>query len=108
MNRRLVRLEIEGDHAGDGARRQAGAVQGLSGEGAQLVRIHASLAAHTQGQHRGMEDKLGTLVKGKLADVLIVAENPLTDIQNVRKMRMVITDGRVVRDRLRGSSATEE
>lgn len=45
---------------------------------------------------RRMNDKLGTLEKGKLADVLIVAENPLTDIQNARSMRMVITDGRVV------------
>ncbi len=52
----------------------------------------------------GMEDKLGTLEKGKLADVLVVAANPLRDIQNVRQMRMVIADGRVVRDKLSGSA----
>lgn len=52
----------------------------------------------------GMEDKLGTLEKGKLADVLVVAANPLSDIQNVRQMRMVIADGRIVRDQLSGRS----
>ncbi len=48
-----------------------------------------------------MADKLGTLEKGKLADVLVVAANPLADIQNLRKMRLVIADGQVVRDNLR-------
>ncbi len=52
----------------------------------------------------GMEDKLGTLEKGKLADVLVVAANPLRDIQNLRQMRMVIADGRVVRDKLSGAA----
>ena len=52
----------------------------------------------------GMEDKLGTLEKGKLADVLVVAANPLHDIQNLRQMRMVIADGRVVRDKLIGAA----
>ena len=52
----------------------------------------------------GMEDKLGTLEKGKLADVLVVAANPLRDIQNLRQMRMVIADGRVVRDKLSGGA----
>ena len=48
-----------------------------------------------------MADKLGTLEKGKLADVLVVAGNPLDDIFNLKKMRLVIADGRVVRDRLK-------
>ena len=52
----------------------------------------------------GMEDKLGTLEKGKLADVLVVAANPLRDIQNLRQMRMVIADGRIVRDKLSGGA----
>lgn len=48
----------------------------------------------------GMADKLGTLEKGKLADVLVVAKNPLENVQHLREMRMVVADGRVVRDRL--------
>lgn len=45
-----------------------------------------------------MADKLGTLERGKLADVLVVAGNPLDDIENLQRLRLVIADGRVVRD----------
>ncbi len=44
-----------------------------------------------------MSDKLGTLEVGKLADVLIVGRNPLDDIQNLRDVKKVIADGKVVR-----------
>jgi imidazolonepropionase-like amidohydrolase len=54
-----------------------------------------------------MADKLGTLEPGKLADVLVVAANPLDDIANLEEMRLVIADGRVVRDR-RGGGASDE
>lgn len=57
----------------------------------------------------GMADKLGTLEKGKIADVLVVSADPLEDIQNLQKMRLVIADGEVVRDRLtRTSSPTDD
>jgi len=45
----------------------------------------------------GMGDKLGTVEVGRLADLLIVGANPLSDIQNLRDVRHVIADGRVVR-----------
>ena len=48
----------------------------------------------------GMADKLGTLEKGKLADVLVVAGNPWSDVAHLTEMRLVIADGRIVRDRL--------
>ncbi len=54
----------------------------------------------------GMGDRLGTLEAGRLADVLVVAGNPLDDIQNLRRMRLVVADGRVVRDRLVSGPAT--
>ena len=54
----------------------------------------------------GMGDKLGTLEKGKLADILVVAANPLEDIQNLQQMRLVVADGRVVRDKL-STAATD-
>ncbi|MEX2123447.1 MAG: amidohydrolase family protein [Woeseia sp.] len=47
----------------------------------------------------GMEDRLGTLEKGKLADVLVVRANPLVNIQNVKEIELVIANGRVVRRR---------
>ena len=58
-------------------------------------------ATRVGGEILKLEDKLGTLEKGKLADVLVVAENPLDDIQNLQKMRLVIADGRVVRNKLK-------
>jgi len=44
----------------------------------------------------GMLDKLGTVEKGKLADILVVAENPLENISNIRKVKMVFKDGVMV------------
>lgn len=56
-------------------------------------------ATKNGGEILGIPDKLGTLEKGKLADVLVVAGDPLQDIENLRKTRLVIADGRVLRER---------
>ena len=39
------------------------------------------------------QDDLGSIEVGKLADLIIVEENPLLDIRNARKTRMVIKNG---------------
>jgi imidazolonepropionase-like amidohydrolase len=53
------------------------------------------LAAHAVG----LADKIGTLAPGKLADLVIVDGNPLTDMTTMRRMHMVIKGGQVlVRD----------
>jgi len=57
-------------------------------------------ATRVGGELLAIPDKLGTLEKGKLADALVVAGDPLQDIENLRKMRLVVADGRVVRDRI--------
>jgi len=57
-------------------------------------------ATRAGGEILGLDDRLGTLTPGKLADVLVVAGDPLADVQNLRQMRLVIADGIVVRDRL--------
>ena len=41
----------------------------------------------------GVLDKLGTVEEGKLADLLLVADNPLDNISNIRKVKMVFKDG---------------
>jgi imidazolonepropionase-like amidohydrolase len=43
-----------------------------------------------------MEKDLGTVETGKLADILVLDANPLTDISNVRKLHRVIANGRVI------------
>lgn len=45
--------------------------------------------------HLGMGDDLGSLERGKLADMVILAANPLDDIKNTQTVRYVIKDGRV-------------
>jgi imidazolonepropionase-like amidohydrolase len=58
-----------------------------------------TFATRNGGEILGIADKLGTLEKGKLADVLVVGGDPLQDIENLRKTRLVIADGRILRDR---------
>ena len=50
-----------------------------------------------------MEDKLGTLEAGKLADILVVGSNPLDDIQNLQDVKLVVADGRVIRNFTNGN-----
>jgi imidazolonepropionase-like amidohydrolase len=42
----------------------------------------------------GLEDRLGTIEKGKLADVVLLNANPLEDIRNTEKIEAVIVNGR--------------
>lgn len=41
----------------------------------------------------GMSDKIGTIEKGKLADIVAVDENPLTNIKTMEKVSFVMKDG---------------
>ena len=48
-----------------------------------------------------MEEHLGTLEVGKIADLLVVNEDPLEDISNMRKIDQVIKEGKFIdRDKL--------
>jgi imidazolonepropionase-like amidohydrolase len=46
--------------------------------------------------HFRMSKDLGTVEKGKLADLVIVTANPVQDIKNLRQIDTVIKDGKVV------------
>ena len=41
-------------------------------------------------------DDLGTIEKGKLADLVVLDADPLDDLNNIRKISMVMKDGQVV------------
>ena len=57
-----------------------------------------ALVAGTRGsaEWAGVSDRVGTLEPGKLADMIILEEDPLVDIRNTRKIVKVILGGRVV------------
>jgi len=42
----------------------------------------------------GLEDKLGTIEKDKIADLVLLRGNPLADIANTQKIAAVISNGR--------------
>src|ERR1700730_7768078 len=42
----------------------------------------------------GMDDRLGTIEKGKLADLVLLDANPLDDIRNTAKIAAVVVNGR--------------
>jgi hypothetical protein len=44
----------------------------------------------------GKGDQLGTISKGKLADILVVDGNPLTNIQSTQNIHMVIKNGKIL------------
>lgn len=44
----------------------------------------------------GIEDQYGSLTEKRKANILIVNDNPLSDIQNIKKVHLVFKDGTVV------------
>ena len=49
-------------------------------------------------------DQLGTVEPGKLADLIVVEANPLEDIRNLRRLLLVLKEGRIVSDKRRRSA----
>jgi imidazolonepropionase-like amidohydrolase len=56
----------------------------------QALRAATSTAAEALGK----EDQLGTLERGRLADLVVLDADPLAEIQNLRKIHMVVQGGR--------------
>jgi imidazolonepropionase-like amidohydrolase len=55
-----------------------------------------SAATKVAAEFLGQEAHLGTLEVGKLADLVILGGNPLTDIRQVRQVEVVLRDGHTV------------
>ena len=52
------------------------------------------------------EKEIGSIEKGKFADVVAVSGNPITDVTEMERVRFVMKGGVVVRDELSASSAS--
>lgn len=59
-----------------------------------------ALAGATSNAARllGLESQIGTVEQGKIADLVAVDENPLSDVSAMRNISFVMQSGRVVRD----------
>lgn len=53
-------------------------------------------ATRTSAEILGLADKLGTIERGKLADMIIVDGRPDADIEDLARVRTVVVDGRIV------------
>ena len=53
-------------------------------------------------------DQLGMLAPGKGADFLVLDANPLDDITNVRRLQLVLKEGRVISDKRHLSGAVPQ
>jgi imidazolonepropionase-like amidohydrolase len=76
------------------------AIEGLVELG--MTPSQAIVAATKNGAiaSQGLKD-FGTLEVGKLADLLMLDADPLADIHNIRKLSLVMRDGRIIdRDKL--------
>ena len=60
----------------------------------------SALAGATSNAARllGLESQIGTVEQGKMADLVAVEENPLSDVSAMRDISFVMQSGRVVRD----------
>ena len=56
-------------------------------------------ATRTSAEVCRASDRLGTIEPGKLADLIAVTANPLEDIAHLRRLAVVVKEGRVVVDR---------
>ena len=56
-------------------------------------------ATKNAAQLCGVGDDNGTIEAGKIAALMVVAQNPLDDIQNLQNPFLVLKDGRIVTDR---------
>jgi len=52
-------------------------------------------ATYNPAEFLGALDSLGTVARGKVADLLLLEANPLADIRNTRRIAVVIANGRV-------------
>lgn len=65
---------------------------------AQAIRSGTIINAEVMG----WQDQVGSIAKGKFADLVAVSGNPLTDITELQRVKFVMKGGKVVRNELMG------
>jgi imidazolonepropionase-like amidohydrolase len=70
-------------------------MEALQDAGASTIEILMG-ATRRGAEAYGLGHDLGTVEKGKIADLLLLDANPLDDIRSFRKINMVLKDGRVI------------
>ena len=53
-------------------------------------------ATRNPARYLGLQDSLGTVEKGKIADLVLLDANPLQDIRNTTRIAAVILNGRLL------------
>jgi len=53
------------------------------------------IATYNGALSLGIENVKGSVEKGKIADLIILNENPITNIQNTQKINYIIKDGKI-------------
>jgi len=54
----------------------------------------------------GWQDQVGSIAKGKFADLVAVSGNPLTDINELQRVKFVMKGGKIIRNEVPSASAT--
>ena len=77
--------------AGFGLHRELELLAGSGLTPLQALRAATSMAAEALGK----ENELGTIERGKLADLVVLDANPLAGVQNLRKINLVVQGGKI-------------
>jgi imidazolonepropionase-like amidohydrolase len=67
----------------------------------QAIRSATSVGA----ENTGWGDRVGSIEKGKYADLIAVSGNPANDVTELARVKFVMKGGQVVRNDLRPSTA---
>jgi imidazolonepropionase-like amidohydrolase len=72
---------------------------------AGMTPMQIIVAATRHGAHvSNLERELGTLERGKIADLFVVDGNPLVNLGNLLRVRLVVRDGVVIRNEFSGET----